>query len=329
MEVAMSTRDVPFFKRLLAAAALTACAFAALPAQAQLEGLEIIAPANPGGGWDQHARAMQQVLQDQKLASGVQVQNIPGAGGTIGLAQFVTRKKRTPTLLVGGQIMVGAIVTNKSAVTLDQVTPLARLTGEYTAIVVPTGSPITSLNDLITKFKADPGSVSWGGGSAGGSDQILAGQIAKAIGVEPTKVNYIATPGGGELLAQALGGHITLAMGGYNEFAPQIQAGTLRAIAVSSPERLPGTETPTLKEQGVNLEFVNWRGVFAQGDLKPAEQKRLDETMAKMVASPEWKDIVKQRGWIDLYQPADQFAAFLKTERTQIEGTLTELGLAK
>ncbi|WP_207461523.1 tripartite tricarboxylate transporter substrate-binding protein [Azospirillum sp. SYSU D00513] len=325
----MATRNTGFLKGLLAAATVAAGALAATPSLAELKGLEIIAPASPGGGWDQHARTLQQVLQNQKLASGIQVVNIPGAGGTIGLAQFVTAKKRSPSLLVGGQIMQGAILTNKSPVTLDQVTPLARLTGEYTALVVPADSPLKSLKDLLDKFKAEPGSVSWGGGSAGGSDQILSGLIAKELGVSPTKINYVATAGGGELLSQILGGHITVAMGGYNEFAPQFEAGKLRPIAVSAPERLPGTETPTLKEQGVNLEFVNWRGVFAQGNLKPAEKKELSEAVGKAVASDEWKQLVKQRGWIDLYQPTEQFTAFLKQERPQIEGTLKELGLVQ
>jgi putative tricarboxylic transport membrane protein len=296
----------------------------AAPAFAEVKSLEIIAPAAPGGGWDQHARSVQQVLQSQKLVPNVQVVNIPGAGGTIG-----TAKKRTPTLLVGGQIMVGAIITNKSAVTLDQVTPLARLTGEYSALVVPANSPIQSLKDLLDKLKAEPGSVSWGGGSAGGSDQILAGLIAKEAGLEPSKVNYVATAGGGEVLAAVLGGHITTAVSGYNEFAPQIQAGKLRALAVSSAERLPGVDTPTLKEQGINLEFVNWRGIFAPAGLKPAEVKEYDALMTKVTSSAEWKELAKQRGWIDLYLPSTEFAAFLKTERSQIETTLTELGLVK
>jgi len=168
---------------LLTAAVFSVSCFVAVPSHAQVSGLEIVAPASPGGGWDQHARALQQTLMSRNLAKGVQVVNVPGAGGTIGLAQFVTARKRNPSLLIGGQIMQGAILTNKSPVTLDQVTPLARLTGEYTALVVPTESPIQSLQDLIGKFRADPGSVSWGGGSAGGSDQILAGLIAKEVGV--------------------------------------------------------------------------------------------------------------------------------------------------
>jgi len=325
----MSTRTPGFLKGLLTAAALAAVSLSATPSLAELKGLEIIAPASPGGGWDQHARALQQVLQNQKLAANVQVSNIPGAGGTIGLAQFVTAKKRTPTLLVGGQIMQGAILTNKSPVTLEQVTPLARLTGEYTGLVVPADSQIKTLDDLLKTFKANPGSVSWGGGSAGGSDQILAGLIAKEAGVDPSKVNYVATAGGGELMSQILGGHITVAMGGYNEFAPQIDAGKLRPIAVSAPQRLPGIATPTLKEQGIDLEFVNWRGVFAQGGLKPAEKKDLEEAVAKTVASDEWKQLLKQRGWIDLYMPSSEFAAFLKDERPRIETALKDLGVVK
>lgn len=320
----MNTQSV---RRL--ATALAIGVFASSPAFAQIKSLDIIAPASPGGGWDQHARAVQQVVQDLKLASNVQVTNIPGAGGTIGLAQFVTSKKRTPTLLVGGQIMQGAILTNKSAVTLDQVTPLARLTGEYTALVVPTGSPIKGLGDLLAKFKADPGSVSWGGGSAGGSDQILAGQIAKQVGVDPTRINYVATAGGGELLASVLGGHVTVGLGGYNEFAPQMSAGKLRAIGVSAPQRLPDIETPTLKEQGVDLEFVNWRGIFAQPNLSAEEKKSLDDVMAKMTSSPQWKELLKQRGWIDLYLPSDQFKAFLTAERSNVEATLKDLKLLK
>ena len=325
----MASNKLKSIRQLLAAAALSVSCLAAVPAHAQVSGLEIIAPASPGGGWDQTARAMQAALEKAGLASGVQVLNVSGAGGTIGLAQFVTAKKRNPTLLIGGQIMQGAILTNKSPVTLDQVTPLARLTGEYTALVVPTDSPIQSLQDLIGKFKADPGSVSWGGGSAGGSDQILAGLIAKEVGVDPAKINYVATAGGGELMAQILGGHITVAMGGYNEFAPQIKDGKLRAVALSAPERLPDVATPTLKEQGVNLEFINWRGVFAKPGLKAAEKKQLEDMIAAVAASDEWKETLRQRGWLDLYQPAGDFAAYLKSEQTRVKATLEDIGLVK
>jgi putative tricarboxylic transport membrane protein len=303
-------------------------ALAAAPAGAQVRRLEIIAPASPGGGWDQTARAMQAALEKAGLASGVQVQNVSGAGGTIGLAQFVTSKRgRGDSLLVSGLIMVGAILTNKAAVTLDDVTPLARLTGEYEMIAVTTDSPLKSMADLVAKLKADPGSVSWGGGSAGGTDQILAGLIAKAVGVDPTKVNYIAHSGGGEAMASILGGHVTAGVNGVAELLGQVQAGKLRALAVSSEQRVPGLDVPTLREQGVEVALTNWRGVMAPPRVKDADKERLGELVAAMVKSEAWRETLKERGWIDLYQPEEEFAAFLRKDRAQVEGILKEIGL--
>jgi putative tricarboxylic transport membrane protein len=317
-------------RRLLVATAL-ACGLAfAGPARAEVEGLEIIAPANPGGGWDQTARAMQSALQEAGLASGVQVVNVGGAGGTIGLAQFVTSKKRKgDAILVGGLVMEGAILTNKSPVSLEDVTPLARLTGEYELIVVPAESPIQTMADLVEQMKSDPGAVAWGGGSTGGTDHILAGLIAKAAGVDPTKVNYIAHSGGGEALGSILGGHVTVGVSGYEEFVPQVQAGKLRALAISSDERLPGIDVPTLKEQGIEVSLVNWRGVFAPPQVRDKDKEALSEAIAQMVASPAWKDTLQKRGWLDMYQPADAFAAFLEEDQAKIETTLKEIGLVQ
>jgi putative tricarboxylic transport membrane protein len=319
-------------RALLAAGAASAAtlALAAPPARAQVRRLEIIAPASPGGGWDQTARAMQAALEKAGLASGVQVQNVSGAGGTIGLAQFVTSKRgRGDSLLVSGLIMVGAILTNKAAVTLDDVTPLARLTGEYEMIAVTTDSPLKSMADLVAKLKADPGSVSWGGGSAGGTDQILAGLIAKAVGVDPTKVNYIAHSGGGEALSSILGGHVTAGVNGVAELVPQIEAGKLRPLAISSEERVPGFDVPTLKEQGVDVALTNWRGVMAPPRIKEADKKKLGEMIAAMVRSEAWQETLKARGWIDLYQPEEEFNGFLQKDRAQVEGILKEIGLVK
>ncbi len=320
-----------FDRRTLLATTMASAATLALataPAQAQVEGLEIIAPASPGGGWDQTARAMQAALEKAGLASGVQVQNISGAGGTIGLAQFVTSKRaRGDAILVSGLIMVGAILTNEAPVTLDDVTPLARLTGEYEMIAVTADSPIKSMADLVAKLKADPGSVSWGGGSAGGTDQILVGLIAKAVGVDPTKVNYIAHSGGGEAMASILGGHVTAGVNGVAELMPQIEAGKLRPLAISSEERVPGLDVPTLKEQGVDVALTNWRGVMAPPQIKDADKKELGEMIAGMVKSEAWQETLKARGWIDLYQPEEEFAAFLQEDQAQVEGILKEIGL--
>ena len=249
-----------FVTTLLATAA--ACLPRPVSAQ-QLKSLKIIAPANPGGGYDQLARAIQDALNAEKLASGVQVTNIIGGGGTIGLAQFVTSKERDPVLLVAGLGMVGAIITNKAAVTLDQVTPLARLQGEYQPLFVSASSPIKTLEDLLNKFKENPGSVSWGGFAPGSPDHILSGLVVKGAGGDVKKMNYIPVGTGGEMLPLVMSGKVTVATGGLNEVAGQFKAGKLRAIGISSPERLPGVDIPTFKEQGLDVTLVNWRGLMA------------------------------------------------------------------
>jgi putative tricarboxylic transport membrane protein len=316
-------------RRLLAAAALGALAFAA-PASAEIGQLTLIAPANPGGGWDQTARVMQTVLQNEELASRVQVKNIPGAGGTIGLAQFVTSEAgKGDTVLVAGQTLQGAVITNKSAVNLGEVTPLARTVGEYEIVVVPVDSPIQTLDDLVAALKADPGAVSWGGGSAGSTDHILAGLIMKAVGADLTRLNYIAHSGGGEALTSVMGGHVTVGVSGYGEFGPQVESGKLRALAVSSEARLPGVDIATLKEQGLDVAFFNWRGLFAPPDIRKADLEALQTAIAAMATSQAWKDVVSQRQWTDLYQPAAEFAAFLKEDRVTMQTILTDLGLAK
>jgi putative tricarboxylic transport membrane protein len=299
----------------------------ATPARAEIKGLEIMAPAGPGGGYDQLARATQQVLQSQKLASGVQVMNVPGAGGTIGLAQFVTSKKANPALMVCGLGMIGAVLTNKSPVSLDQVTPLARLTGEYQPFFVAAESPLKTLPDLVKKFKENPGSVSWGGFALGSPDHILTGLTVKAAGGDVTKMNYIVSGAGGEMLAQVMGGHLTVATGGYNEVAGQIKAGKIRALGISSPERVPGIDVPTFKEQGVDVTLVNWRGLVAPPNVKPADKHALEDAIGKMVQSAEWKELVQSRGQVELYLPSDKFAAFLKEEQIRIAGILKETGL--
>jgi putative tricarboxylic transport membrane protein len=259
-------------RRRTALFALAALAIAATaPAQAQIKGLEIIAPANPGSGFDQTSRAVQAALQEAGLASGIQVLNVPGAGGTVGLAQFVSGKKRSAALLTIGVTTVGAILTNKPPVTLDDAAPLALLQREFSVVVVPANSDIKTLADLTAKVKTNPASVTWGVGSAGGIDHVIAGQITKTVAGDASKTNVIHYPGGGEQIAAVLGGHVTAGVGGVPEFASQIKSGKLGALAVSSLERLAGLDVPTRKEQGVALVFGTWRGLMSQRQATDAE----------------------------------------------------------
>ena len=315
--------------RLLGACALAASFIVGTSALA-LESVKFMIPANPGGGWDQTGRNFSAAMVKAGVVKNVQFDNKGGAGGTIGLAQFVNTSKGDGNgILVGGMVMVGGIILNKSAVNLGMVTPLARLTGEYEVLVVPTNSPIKTLKELTDKLKADPGSVSWGGGSAGGTDHILAGMIAGAVGVDPSKVNYIAYAGGGEAQAAILGGHVTVGVSGYGEFAAQIKGGKFRALAISSEKRLAGIDIPTMKEQGVNVELSNWRGVFGAPGINEAQKKALLEAIDTTVKSPAWKETLAKMDWIDLYASGDAFGSYINEENKRIGDILAKLQLKK
>ena len=300
----------------------------ALPAYAA--DYTIMAPAAPGGGWDQTARSLQTAMQQEKISGNVQVMNVPGAGGTIGIAQFASQQKGKPNaLMVGGYVMVGAILTNKSPVTLKDVTPIARLTGEYEAIVVPASSDIKTIGDLVAKLKANPGAVSWGGGSAGGTDHILVGLLAKSAGVDPTKINYIAFSGGGEALAAILGSQVTAGVSSYGEFESQIKAGTLRLLAVSADKKIEGVDAPTLKESGFDVVLQNWRMVAAAPGLSAEQKKAVQADVEKVVKSKTWQETLKTKGWADTYLSGEAFDAQLTKDISATEAVLKDIGLVK
>lgn len=308
----------------IALAVLVAHAASAQPGP---DHLRLIAPAAPGGGWDQTARVMQAVLQGAGLVRTSSVENIPGAAGTIGLARFVSAERGNgDVLMLSGLIMLGAVATHQSPVTLREVTPIARLLGEYEVVVVPAASSIRSLADLVDVFRARPESVSWGGGSAGGTDQILAGLFADAVGVSPSRVNYIAFSGGGESLSAILGGQVTVGVNGLAELAPHIEAGSVRPLAISSAERLPGLDVPTFQEQGVDVEIENWRSVVAPPGVSTAERERLERLVEAMVRSPQWQDALVRYRWNDRYLAGTAFARFAAAEEARVEGILARLG---
>ncbi len=297
-----------------------------IAAAPQYQQLRIIAPAAPGGGWDQTARAMQLVLQRSGLVGIAPVENIPGAAGTIGLARFVGAERGSrDVLMVSGLIMLGGIVMHRSPVTLRDVVPIARLTGEYEVIAVPSASPMRTLADLIRALKQRPEAVSWGGGSAGGSDQMVAGLVADAVGVAPNRINYIAFSGGGESLSAILGGQVTVGVNGLSEFEPQIEAGTLRPLALSSRERLAGVDIPTLREQGVDVEFENWRSLVAPPGIADADRRHLQSLVAAMVRTTEWRDAVRTYRWLDRYLEGEPFARFVASEEMRARDVLHKL----
>jgi putative tricarboxylic transport membrane protein len=299
----------------------------ALPALAQ-PSLKMMIPANPGGGWDQTGRSLAAAMQSAKLVSSVQFDNKGGAAGIIGLAQFVNSSKGDPqAVMIGGMVMVGGIILGKSAVNLSQVTPIARLTSEWEVVVVPAASPLKSMADLVKMLKDNPGKVSWGGGSAGGTDHILAGLIARAVGVDAAKVNYVPFKGGGEAIAAILGGHVTVGVSGIGEFAEQVKAGKMRALAQSSPAKLEGIAS--LKEQGIDVELGNWRGIFGAPGITPQQRDALVKLIKDATETPAWKATLEKLGWTPVFLGGDDYAKFIEEDTKRVAAIIDSLGLKK
>ncbi|MGM7669902.1 Bug family tripartite tricarboxylate transporter substrate binding protein [Microbacterium sp. A93] len=289
--------------------------------------LVLMAPASPGGGWDGFARESQQAIKSEGISNNVQVVNVPGAGGTIGLGQFAQMEGRSDMLMVTGGVMVGAVELADSGVSLEDVDPLVRLADDFAALVVPADSPYKTLDDFIEAWKQDPGGTSISGGSLGSIDHLLTGLVAEKVGIDPADTNYIAYSGGGEALTSMLSGTTVAGISGYNEVADQVEAGNLRALAVSSEERLPGVDVPTFKEQGVDASMANWRGLAAAPGVSEEDREELLEIVDEYRQTEQWQGALERNSWTDSYMTGDEFEAFLDEEITRTEDIVEGLGL--
>jgi putative tricarboxylic transport membrane protein len=319
---------------LVAATALSGCGATADKESTSTGGgpvtdLRLMVPNSPGGGYDTTARTIAKVMEDTKIASGVEVFNLSGAGGTVGLQRTVNEKGNGKLAMQMGLGVVGASYTAKSTAKLTQTTALAKVIEESGAIVVPKNSPYQTITDLVTAWKADPKKVAVGGGSSpGGPDHLLPMQLAKAVGIDPKQVNYVSYDGGGELLPAVLGGKVAFGASGFGEFLDQVEAGQLRVLAVSGEQRQDALkDVPTLKESGIDLVFTNWRGIVAPPGISDADKQTWIDVLTKVHDSDAWKAELTKRGWTDAFVTGDQFATFLTEQDKAVADILTGLGL--
>jgi len=315
-----------FVKKTVAARAIAVVPLAGIAAPAK-----VMAPGGPGGGYDGAARVPLQVMQQTGIfTDGFQVTNKGGAGGTIGLAEFVrTGKGDDNAIMSMGAILVGAIITNKSPITLDQTVPLVRLTDDAGAIVVAPNSPIKTIADALQAMKANPGGTAVAGGSIGGTDHVTAALLAKAAKFDPTKVNYLPYTSGAEVVTSLASGQAKIAISGLSELKTFVDQGRIRIIAVSSDKRLPGVDAPTLKESGYDVVIGNWRGIIGAPGMSKAGRDMWLQRYAKLHASAEWKKALADRGWDDAYLAGDDFAAFLTKEKARQAEVLKDVGLVQ
>ena len=313
-----------FIKSVLALAAGSSLSLPSLAAA----NIKMMIPANPGGGWDTTGRALGKALQESDVASSVTYENKGGAAGIIGLAQYANATKGDGnSLMVMGAVMLGGIITGKPPVSLDKVTPIARLTSEYNVFVVPANSPLKTMKDVVDQLKKDPGSVKWGGGSRGSTEHIAAAMLAREVGVDAAKINYVPFRGGGEAVAAILGGNVTVGGSGYSEFQQYIETGKMRPIAVTSGKRLKGINIPTMIEQGYNVEIGNWRGVYAPAGLTVAQRKGLTDMVLKATKSKSWAESLEKNNWTPAWMPNPEFDDFVDREFASLRATMVKSGM--
>ena len=288
--------------------------------------VSLIAPAGAGGGWDGAAREIQQTMREEGSVVNPTVVNIPGAGGTIGLSQVMEMPGNNTTLMVMGITMLGAININGSGVSIDEVTPIARITDDYDVLVVPADSPYETVDDVMQEMGKDPRNFPWGGGSLGSLDQMIIAQLAQEADIDPKEVNYMAHSGGAELATALLSGTIDASVSGYNDFADQIEAGRLKMLGISAEEPVDGIDTPTMIEQGYDVSLVNWRGVVAPPGLEDEDVEELRTIMREVLESDTWAEVLERNQWADSALIGEDFAANLEEERAIVDDIWAQLG---
>ncbi|HET6627124.1 MAG TPA: tripartite tricarboxylate transporter substrate-binding protein [Nocardioidaceae bacterium] len=327
-------RTVAVTAGLAMAGALTACGQGSSgggdAADYPTETVEIMVPAAAGGGWDSTGRTMQKVIEEEDVVKeSVEVFNVEGGGGATGLAQLQKDEGDPHNLMMTGLVMIGALRQANSPVSLEDTTPIATVTAEAEAFVVPKGSPFTTIEDVVKAYQADPASVTFGGGSAGGSDQLVVGELLKSAGADVSKLKYVGYSGGGEATAGILSGDVEVGVSGVSEFEGQIESGDMRLLAISTAETqdVAGKPAPTLKEAGYDIDFSNWRAVVAAPGLSDEETQAVTDMLDKMHGTQAWKDALEQNGWADFYKTGDEAQQYFKDETKRVDELYQELGL--
>jgi putative tricarboxylic transport membrane protein len=289
-------------------------------AAAAIPRLRIVIPANEGGGWDQTGRALGAAMMAAGAVAQVEYENIGGKGGTIGLARYVEKYDADPdTLLMSGMVMVGAVALQKPAVDMSRIAPVARLTSDYEVVVVRGDSPVMTAKDLVAKMRSDPANAAIAGGSAGGIDHMFAGILARAAGNTSALV-YQPFSGGAQVVSAVESGKALAGISGYSEFSEHIASGKLRAIGASSRNAFMGV--PAVRQQGVDADLANWRGVFTGKGVPAARQAVLLEAVRRAVATDAWQKVVKRNNWDNYWMEGKDFQSFLDFDQS-MAGVLT------
>ena len=310
--------------------ALTVWVLGVAPAAAaDIDSIHFLIPGGAGGGWDGTARGTGEALTKSGIVGTATYENMSGGGGGKAIGYLIENAKSSDgTLMVNSTPIVIRSLTKRFPQNFRDLTMVAGTIGDYAAFVVSKDSSLNSFKDLVVAFDKNPRKVAIGGGSVpGGMDHLVAAMAMEAAGKDPTAVKYIPYDAGGKAMAALLSGEIQALSTGFSEAVGMAQAGEVKIIGVTSAERVPAfADAPTLKEQGYDVEFVNWRGFFAAPKLPSGKRKMYIDALGKMYDTPEWEAVRARNGWVNIYNPGDDFTDFLEKQENVISSLMKKLG---
>lgn len=319
-------------RRTFAAAAVAAMSLG-MPtlAQAQevVDSIHFLIPGGAGGGWDGTARGTGEALTKSGLVGTVSYENMSGGGGGKAIGYLIENADSNHgTLMVNSTPIVIRSLTGVFPQNFRDLTLVAGTIGDYAALVVAADGPIQDLNGLIEAFNADPNSTAVGGGSVpGGMDHLVAAMVFQAAGADPVAMKYVPYDGGGATMAGLLSGEVQAVSTGFSEAVELAKAGEVRIIGVTSDDRVDAyPDAPTMKEQGNDTAFVNWRGFFAAPGLPDDKLAAYQDALTQMYGTPEWVEVRDRNGWVDIHNNGDDFRTFLEQQEQEIGDLMKKLG---
>lgn len=319
-------------RRALIAAATASIAFtgtASAEGHQMMDSVHFLIPGGAGGGWDGTARGTGEALVNSGLIGHATYENMSGGGSGVAIAHLIENAASNDgTLMVNSTPIVIRALTGEISQSFRDLTLIAGTVGDYAALVVLDSSPITSMEEALAMYREDPNSFSIGGGSVpGGMDHLVAAIIMQGAGEDPTAFNYIGYDAGGEAMAGLLSGEIMALSTGFSEAIALAEQGEIRILGVTAPERVPAYDAaPSFAEMGIDAQFVNWRGFFAAPGMDEEKVTAYQDMLAAMMETPEWEEVRARMGLVNIFNPGDQFEAFLNAQEQQIGDLMRELG---
>ena len=321
------------FKKLVAILFASVLALSIPSTSFAIDKLHFIIGGGAGGGWDGTARGTGEALTKAGMLKSASFENMSGGGGGKALAFLINTKPENTVLVQSTPLVLRSITRHKGYVKGDgvlsykDVVPIAGVIGDYGAIAVAKNSPFKTFSDVVAAYKKDPKSVKMAGGSVRGSMDHLIGALAfQEAGADPNNVIYVPYDAGGKALAGLLSGETQILSTGLGEVMGARDQ--VNIIGITAPERVgDAQDVPTLKEQGFDVQFVNWRGFFGPPGMSGSMRNEIAKMLGDVQKTSEWEAVRKRNAWVNIYNPGGKFVTFLEQQTVEMTALMKKLGV--